>query len=100
MGLTREQVEMWRDDLCRRYGTAAIPLCDLAHKGLQVEAMREAITALREKMKKLGPALSDVFTFYAVHGMKWPTEDNWKAEADAVDTLLEQALKMNEEGIS
>jgi hypothetical protein len=97
--MTPERIDQLREDQDASPVEYAA-LCDLALKGLQVEAMREAITALREKMKKLGPALSDVFTFYAVHGMKWPTEDNWKAEADAVDTLLEQALKMNEEGIS
>jgi hypothetical protein len=63
---------MWRDDLCRRYGTAAIPLCDLAHKGLQVEAMREAIRQ----------AIASNALFPSIR-------------AD-----LEQALKMNEEGLA
>jgi hypothetical protein len=70
---------MWRDDLCRRYGTAAIPLCDLAHKGLQVEAMREAIRR----------AVADLKRYYDHQAGK----NYHQIRAD-----LEQALKMNEEG--
>jgi hypothetical protein len=86
MGLTREQVEMWRDDLCRRYGTAAIPLCDLAHKGLQVEAIREAI----------GRALPSIKAFINDACL----EPNWvylsTSKVDAAEKAcadLEQALK-------
>jgi hypothetical protein len=56
--MTPEQIEGWRVELERAYGRQAASLCDLALKGQQVEAMREAIRRnvgrMRDDMKFRG----------------------------------------------
>jgi hypothetical protein len=51
--MTPEQIEGWRVELERAYGRQAASLCDLALKGLQVEAMREAIRRAVEDFEKI-----------------------------------------------
>jgi hypothetical protein len=50
--MTPEQIEGWRVELERAYGRQAASLCDLALKGLQVEAMREAIRRAVEHLSR------------------------------------------------
>jgi hypothetical protein len=98
---------MWRDDLCRRYGTAAIPLCDLAHKGLQAQARWIPVS---ERLPERGGVLAvtadgqiDIYHWnlladYANDPDPSARLTHWMPLPAAPD--LEQALKMNEEGIS
>lgn len=70
---------------------------DMLRHARQLERDRaeliEGLRALRTKMIALQLDLQGVFTFYAAHGMQWPSDNNWKSEADAADALLARLEK-------
>jgi hypothetical protein len=59
----------------------------------EVEAV---VAAFLKRFDELAPALSGVFTFYAIHGMKWPQADNWKSELDAIRALAPERTEQGE----
>ena len=53
--------------------------------------LANASDAFVKRHDEIAPALTDVFTFYAIHGMKWPDKQNWKAELDELRTAIAKA---------
>ena len=71
----------------------AFPALVAALSARSPEGVVDAAIALRKKMVELAPKLNSVFVFCHAHGMEWPMEDNWKAEADRLDALLAGLVK-------
>lgn len=110
-----QMVYQWNNKPCGRV-SVSIPVCwpewpegigdghidlsvmpDLERElSLSQSRLAEVQKAGREFLTRydlLEPDLSEVFTFYAVHGMKWPEDRNWKSELEALREAIKRSSR-------